>query len=239
MPGRRFYIVPHQAIWGRCVSNSGTNSSPVALLAAYCRKNIVRHHFENWKTQPHCFKWHRMYRPLSELTSVFCLVQLEYFMIQCLKHKAKERPEKRRGNKVNELRPPHLEQPGQRKNLQNEKRNIASTRVLVCLVYFKRFFTLFIRRLFAVLNNSFLHLKKYSSILFHSWKIAHWFPQLIAVIYNSRSAAVLPRRQESAHVDWMDFFQRSAHAAVKSAERKGLERQRTSARLTANVLNRY
>lgn len=34
-------------------------------------------------------------------------------MIQCLKHKAKERPEKRRGNKVNELRPPHLEQPGQ------------------------------------------------------------------------------------------------------------------------------
>uniref|UniRef100_A0A8D0CUN9 Rho related BTB domain containing 3 n=1 Tax=Sander lucioperca TaxID=283035 RepID=A0A8D0CUN9_SANLU len=36
---------------------------------------------------------------------------LEYFMIQCLKHKAKERPEKRRGNKVNELCPPHLEQP--------------------------------------------------------------------------------------------------------------------------------
>lgn len=35
-------------------------------------------------------------------------------MIQCLKHKAKERPEKRRGNKVNELQPPHLEQPGQR-----------------------------------------------------------------------------------------------------------------------------
>lgn len=36
-------------------------------------------------------------------------------MIQCLKHKAKERPEKRRGNKVNELLPPHLEQPGQRR----------------------------------------------------------------------------------------------------------------------------
>lgn len=35
------------------------------------------------------------------------------------------------------------------------------------------------------------------------------------------------------------FFHRSAHAAVKSAERKGLVRQRTSARLTANVLNRY
>lgn len=35
-------------------------------------------------------------------------------MIQCLKHKAKERPERRRGNKVNELLPPHLEQPGQR-----------------------------------------------------------------------------------------------------------------------------
>lgn len=35
-------------------------------------------------------------------------------MIQCLKHKAKERPEKRRGNKVDELLPPHLEQPGQR-----------------------------------------------------------------------------------------------------------------------------
>lgn len=64
-------------------------------------------------------------------------------MIQCLKHKAKERPEKRRGNKVNELRPPHLEQPGQRKNLQNEKRNIASIHVLVCLVYFKSFFYAF------------------------------------------------------------------------------------------------
>lgn len=38
-------------------------------------------------------------------------------MIQCLKHKAKERPEKRRGNKVNELRPPHLEQPGQGSNI--------------------------------------------------------------------------------------------------------------------------
>ncbi|TWW61726.1 Rho-related BTB domain-containing protein 3 [Takifugu flavidus] len=36
---------------------------------------------------------------------------LEYFMIQCLKHKAKERPERRRGNKANELLPPHLEQP--------------------------------------------------------------------------------------------------------------------------------
>ncbi|XP_062313510.1 rho-related BTB domain-containing protein 3 isoform X1 [Osmerus eperlanus] len=36
---------------------------------------------------------------------------LEYFMIQCLKQKAKERPEKRRGNKLNEPRPPHLEQP--------------------------------------------------------------------------------------------------------------------------------
>lgn len=35
-------------------------------------------------------------------------------MIQCLKHKAKERPEKRRGNKGAELLPPHLEQPGQR-----------------------------------------------------------------------------------------------------------------------------
>lgn len=94
-------------------------------------------------------------------------------MIQCLKHKAKERPEKRRGNKVNELRPPHLEQPGQRKNLQNEKRNIASIHVLVCLVYFKSFFyAFFLKRLFAVLNNGLLHLKKYSSILFHSWKIA-------------------------------------------------------------------
>lgn len=39
--------------------------------------------------------------------------QLEYFMIQCLKQKAKERPEKRRGNKLNEPRPPHLEQPGE------------------------------------------------------------------------------------------------------------------------------
>lgn len=48
---------------------------------------------------------------------VSCFAQLEYFMIQCLKHKAKERPEKRRGNKVNELRPPHLEQPGERNTL--------------------------------------------------------------------------------------------------------------------------
>ncbi|XP_072315628.1 rho-related BTB domain-containing protein 3 [Eucyclogobius newberryi] len=36
---------------------------------------------------------------------------LEYFMIQCLKHKAKDRPEKRKGNKLHDLRPPHLEQP--------------------------------------------------------------------------------------------------------------------------------
>uniref|UniRef100_A0A8C8BUY2 BTB domain-containing protein n=1 Tax=Oncorhynchus tshawytscha TaxID=74940 RepID=A0A8C8BUY2_ONCTS len=36
---------------------------------------------------------------------------LEYFMIQCLKQKAKERPEKRRSNKLNEPHPPHLEQP--------------------------------------------------------------------------------------------------------------------------------
>ncbi|XP_064859298.1 rho-related BTB domain-containing protein 3 [Oncorhynchus nerka] len=36
---------------------------------------------------------------------------LEYFMIQCLKQKANDRPEKRRGNKLNEPRPPHLEQP--------------------------------------------------------------------------------------------------------------------------------
>lgn len=49
-----------------------------------------------------------------DLCVFVCFVQLEYFMIQCLKHKAKERPEKRRGNKVNELRPPFLEQPGQR-----------------------------------------------------------------------------------------------------------------------------
>ncbi|XP_063324163.2 rho-related BTB domain-containing protein 3-like [Pelmatolapia mariae] len=46
---------------------------------------------------------------------------LEYFMIQCLKHKAKERPEKRRGNKVNELRPPHLEQPGQRNTMPSNE----------------------------------------------------------------------------------------------------------------------
>uniref|UniRef100_A0A667WHF1 Rho related BTB domain containing 3 n=1 Tax=Myripristis murdjan TaxID=586833 RepID=A0A667WHF1_9TELE len=44
---------------------------------------------------------------------------LEYFMIQCLKQKAKERPEKRRGNKLNEPRPPHLEQPGQNNVLSN------------------------------------------------------------------------------------------------------------------------
>ncbi|XP_030229912.1 rho-related BTB domain-containing protein 3 isoform X2 [Gadus morhua] len=36
---------------------------------------------------------------------------LEFFMIQCLKQKAKERPDKRRVNKVNEPQPPHLEQP--------------------------------------------------------------------------------------------------------------------------------
>ncbi|KAG5272864.1 hypothetical protein AALO_G00170130 [Alosa alosa] len=36
---------------------------------------------------------------------------LEYFMIQCLKQKAKERPDKRRGYRINEPRPPHLDQP--------------------------------------------------------------------------------------------------------------------------------
>lgn len=40
--------------------------------------------------------------------------QLEYFMIQCLKQKAKERPDKRRGYRMNEPRPPHLDQPGNR-----------------------------------------------------------------------------------------------------------------------------
>lgn len=53
-------------------------------------------------------------------------------MIQCLKHKAKERPEKRRGNKVNELRPPHLEQPGQR-NTTISKINIAYIDILMFL----------------------------------------------------------------------------------------------------------
>ncbi|KAF7696727.1 hypothetical protein HF521_005145 [Silurus meridionalis] len=36
---------------------------------------------------------------------------LEYFMIQCLKQKAKEGPDKRRGHRFNEPRPPHLDQP--------------------------------------------------------------------------------------------------------------------------------
>ncbi|KAJ8395567.1 hypothetical protein AAFF_G00030480 [Aldrovandia affinis] len=36
---------------------------------------------------------------------------LEYFMVQCLKQKAKERPDKRRTHKASELRPPQLEQP--------------------------------------------------------------------------------------------------------------------------------
>ncbi|XP_056587282.1 rho-related BTB domain-containing protein 3 isoform X1 [Triplophysa dalaica] len=36
---------------------------------------------------------------------------LEYFMIQCLKQKAKERPDKRRGQRFAEPRPPHLDQP--------------------------------------------------------------------------------------------------------------------------------
>ncbi|XP_060746310.1 rho-related BTB domain-containing protein 3 isoform X3 [Tachysurus vachellii] len=36
---------------------------------------------------------------------------LEYFMIQCLKQRAKERPDKRRGQRFNEPRPPHLDQP--------------------------------------------------------------------------------------------------------------------------------
>lgn len=81
------------------------------------------------------FKRDCLHGSLFKQLSVFCLAQLEYFMIQCLKHKAKERPEKRRGNKVNELRPPHLEQPGQRKNLR---------RFHSCLAvfgYFKRLFT--------------------------------------------------------------------------------------------------
>ncbi|CAG5983353.1 unnamed protein product [Menidia menidia] len=50
---------------------------------------------------------------------------LEYFMIQCLKHKAKERPEKRRGNKVNDLRPPHLEQPARLPPIRVEESSFA------------------------------------------------------------------------------------------------------------------
>lgn len=64
-----------------------------------------------------CFKSNKINDATSHCvwTNMYsCVIQLEYFMIQCLKHKAKERPEKRRGNKENELRPPHLEQPGQR-----------------------------------------------------------------------------------------------------------------------------
>lgn len=154
-------------------------------------------------------------------------------MIQCLKHKAKERPEKRRGNKVNELRPPHLEQPGQKKNLQNSFSLRSDLRVSL-----RGYSHSFFLRPWSLGVSNDVFLLENSSIIFHSWKIAPWFPQLIAVIYNSRSAAVPPRRQESAGIDWMDFVHRSAHAAVKSAERKGLVRQRTRARRTANVSNR-
>lgn len=55
-------------------------------------------------------------------------------MIQCLKHKAKERPEKRRGNKVNELRPPHLEQPGQRNTMVSKNSTFILSSIYSCLV---------------------------------------------------------------------------------------------------------
>ena len=53
-------------------------------------------------------------------------------MIQCLKHKAKERPEKRRGNKVNDLRPPHLEQPGQRSTVVSRQLSMYSCLIDSC-----------------------------------------------------------------------------------------------------------
>lgn len=56
-------------------------------------------------------------------------------MIQCLKHKAKERPEKRRGNKVNELRPPHLEQPGQRNTMPSNELSWLCFKCHACLPF--------------------------------------------------------------------------------------------------------
>uniref|UniRef100_A0A8C1QSQ8 BTB domain-containing protein n=1 Tax=Cyprinus carpio TaxID=7962 RepID=A0A8C1QSQ8_CYPCA len=46
---------------------------------------------------------------------------LEYFMIQCLKQKAKERPDKRRGHRINEPRPPHLDQPARLPSVRVEE----------------------------------------------------------------------------------------------------------------------
>lgn len=90
------------------------------------RINDVTHHFLCLWTDTH-----------------LSIVQLEYFMIQCLKHKAKERPERRRGNKVNELRPPHLEQPGQRN---------VSVSLSQCSIHSSCIYLLFYQLLLAVLT---------------------------------------------------------------------------------------
>ncbi|XP_048876819.1 rho-related BTB domain-containing protein 3 [Brienomyrus brachyistius] len=46
---------------------------------------------------------------------------LEYFIVQCLKQKAKQRPEKRRSHRVSEPRPPQLEQPARLPNVRVEE----------------------------------------------------------------------------------------------------------------------
>ncbi|XP_036385692.1 rho-related BTB domain-containing protein 3 [Megalops cyprinoides] len=50
---------------------------------------------------------------------------LEYFMVQCLKQKAKERPDKRRSHKASDLRPPQLEQPARLPAVRVEESHFA------------------------------------------------------------------------------------------------------------------
>lgn len=219
-----FYIVPHQTIWGRCVRDSGTNFS----LLPRCQR-VRNKYCSVWLE-----KWPSIFWANVSILSV--LAGVLHDSVSETQSQGETREEAReQGERASSSTP--------RTTRSAEKPPKIYVYLIYCLHscvglcgYFN-FLFVFKRGFFAFLKDVFL--LKNSSVLFHSWKIALWFPQLIASIYNSRSAAALARRQESAGIDWMDFFHRSAHAAVKSAERKGLERQRRSARLTANVLNRY
>lgn len=90
-------------------------------------------------------------------------------MIQCLKHKAKERPEKRRGNKVSELRPPHLEQPGQKNTMVSEKL------ILLLFIYFC---------LVSICRQCEPFPDHFQYFLFHSWKILFEFNNYIVISHN-------------------------------------------------------
>ncbi|XP_072315608.1 rho-related BTB domain-containing protein 3-like [Eucyclogobius newberryi] len=88
---------------------------PVILVAVGARLNDWRHCVPHVEGLGLSRELGATYLELPSLNHVFVGRYfgsvLEYFMIQCLKHKAKDRPEKRKGNKLHDLRPPHLEQP--------------------------------------------------------------------------------------------------------------------------------